>query len=152
MENQNYGRHSTSITKHCQTSKSCQYAIDKDQDDDCTSKWSIQDTNSQRHFQYIQRLIKYSTERYGKPSTSLLADELDRYKGKENAYADNHIIEIQKVYQNKYQEPKQLEIVDKKNKKKKEYKMKNYSYTNLITYLSNPADLKCQNLLSFKMK
>ena len=119
MENQNYGRHSTSITKHCQTSKSCQYAIDKDQDNDCTSKWSIQDTNSQRHFQYIQRLIKYSTERYGKPSTSLLADELDRYKGKENAYADNHIIEIQKVYQNKYQEPKQLEIVDKKKTKRK---------------------------------
>ena len=43
-------------------------------------------------------------------------------------------------------------LLIKENKKKKEYKIKKYSYTNLITYLLNPADLKCQNLSSFKIK
>jgi len=28
----------------------------------------------------------------------LLADELDRYKGKGNSYADNHMKEIQDIY------------------------------------------------------
>jgi len=48
---------------------------------------------------------------------SLLANEFNRCKGKENAYADNHTIEIQKAYQNKYQELKQPEIVDKGKQK-----------------------------------
>ena len=48
---------------------------------------------------------------------SLLANEFNRCKDKENAYADNYTIEIQKAYQNKYQELKQPEIVDKGKQK-----------------------------------
>ena len=33
---------------------------------------------------------------------SLLADKLNRCKDKGNTYADNHIMEIQNTYQNKY--------------------------------------------------
>ena len=44
---------------------------------------------------------------------------MDRYKGKENTYTDNHIIELQKTYQNKYQELKQPEIVNKEKQKEK---------------------------------
>ena len=38
----------------------------------------------------------------------LLADELDRYKGKGNVYTDNYIRKIQDVYQNKSQEAARL--------------------------------------------
>ena len=44
----------------------------------------------------------------------LLADELDRYKGKGNVYTDNYIRKIQDVYQNKSQEAETLKTIDKR--------------------------------------
>ena len=43
----------------------------------------------------------------------LLANKLDKCKGKENTYTDNHIREIQDVYQNESQEAETLKTINK---------------------------------------
>jgi len=43
----------------------------------------------------------------------LLANKLDKYKGKENTYTDNYIREIQDVYQNESQEAETLKTINK---------------------------------------
>jgi len=47
----------------------------------------------------------------------LLADELDRYKGKENPYTDNHIKEIQDEYRIEQPDEEQPMIVNKGKQK-----------------------------------
>jgi len=53
---------------------------------------------------------------------ALLANELDRYKDKENSYTDRYI-----------------------NKNEMKYKTKKFSYTNLTMYCQNPANPRYQN-------
>lgn len=48
---------------------------------------------------------------------SLLANELDRYKRKENILVDSYIKEIQNVYQNTQQDIGQVMIVDKEKQR-----------------------------------
>ena len=44
---------------------------------------------------------------------TFLANELDKYKGKGNAYTDSHIKEIQNIYWNEHQKAEILETIDK---------------------------------------
>ena len=75
----------------------------------------------------------------------LLADELDRYKEKENSYTDNHIKEIQDEYKIEQPDEEQLMIVNKGKKKEnwvQEEEVFLYIYYDTLSKSSKPKTLE----------
>ena len=62
----------------------------------------------------LQYLIQSDIEDWSFQVQKMLADELDRYKGKENSYVDENIWKIQELYMNKEQQKKKEEKVEDK--------------------------------------
>jgi len=70
-------------------------------------------TNILKISENLQHLIQSDIEDQTFQIQRMLANELDRYKGRENSYVDNNIQEIQELYKEKKMKKEERRIKDK---------------------------------------
>ena len=97
MRNRDNSRYLDLTTEYYQANKSGKYSIGRDQNNN---------------------FIQGDIENKAYHIQTLLADELDKCKGKGNTYAEKHIKEIQDAYKQEDPRVKQLIIVDKEEQQK----------------------------------
>ena len=70
------------------------------------NNWMTNATNISGISEDLRFLVQSDIEKWAFQVQRMLADELDRYKGRDNSYVDKNIQEIQNLYSNKKQQKK----------------------------------------------
>ena len=107
------------------------------------NNWMINATNISGISENLRFLVQSNIEEWAFQVQRMLADELDRYKGRDNSYVDKNIREIQNLYSNKKQQKK-----DKGKKKEEVILIKLYRVLeSILTKSSSFINEEINNLL-----
>ena len=115
------------------------------------NNWMTNTTNILEILENLRYLIQSDIKDQTFQIQRMLADELDKYKGRGNSYVDENIQEIQKLYINKEQQKKKEGRI-KEEEEDIDILIKPYEVSNSISLLirsSSFANKKVDNLLKY---